>query len=37
MEVAGWWLGLGYSGVAALGIVAGIVLRRFATRGTEPS
>jgi hypothetical protein len=37
VEVAGWWLGLAYSGLAALGIVAGIVLRRLARRGTEPS
>jgi hypothetical protein len=32
VEVDGWWLGFGYSALSALGIVAGVLLRRFADR-----
>jgi hypothetical protein len=32
VEVQGWWLGLAYAGLAALGILAGIGLRRVAAR-----
>jgi hypothetical protein len=37
VEVSGWWLGAGYAAFAALGIAAGILLRRFATRDAKPS
>jgi hypothetical protein len=30
VEVDGSWLGFGYAGLAALGIIAGVSLRRFA-------
>ncbi len=32
-----WWVGLFYGGVAALGVLGGILLRRFANRIAKPS
>jgi hypothetical protein len=36
VEVDGWWLGFAFAGLAALGIIAGVSLRRFSKRFAKP-